>query len=119
MQVEEIMDKKYKKVKNTTPLLKSWEQKHGALSKSRVLLMPSAHNITSHPFGLDTSLPSPRMWNQLTPAWECKGTCDLFSLSPAAGVPVKPCLKKKKISCVSMHFVPKDIHCVLGNHLNI
>ena len=97
---------KHKKAEDATPLLKSWEQTHGARSKSRVLLLPSAHNMTSHPFSLDTSLPSPHAQNQLTPAWGVsKGTCDLFSLSPAAaGAPVKPCLKRNQLYFYAFYF---------------
>ena len=42
---------------------------------------------------LDTPLPSPHMWNQLTPHQGArKETCYLFSLPPAAaGAPIKPC----------------------------
>ena len=106
------MDNKIQKGQNTTPLLKSWEQKHGALRKSRVLLSPSAHNMTCHPFSPDTSLPSPHTRNQLTPAWGVsKGTCDLFSLSPAAaGAPVKPCLKKNQLYFYA--FLPPRIFIV-------
>ena len=86
--------------KTQPPLLRGWEQKPCQEQKQGTAHAPCTQH---HPWGgqstsatlpagpRDTSPPSPHIRNQLPLRGASKGTCYLFSLSPAAArAPIKP-----------------------------
>lgn len=102
---------RYKKTKIQLPLLKSWEQRYGVRSKSRVsgksrvLHMPLALSTTkgmpnhlSHSSSLTlghtpTLTPYKEPGSSSRSKGAGKGTCYFFSIPPvSAGAPIKPCL---------------------------